>query len=104
VAEIVRADLMDGRGNLRQPLHVGHCLGSARKECHEHDRDTVTDIVSRDVGRHDLGHGEAVPASKAQGVGLASGGLRFGRHIGAPGVPPQNESRAVGEVEPMQRY
>ena len=88
VAEIVCADLMDGRGNVRQPLHVGHCAGLAREECYEHDRDAVTDVVSSDVGRHDLGHGEPVPASEAQGVGLATGRLRFGRQIGAPGVPP----------------
>jgi hypothetical protein len=88
VAEIVCADLMDGSGNTRQPLHVGHCLGSAGEERHEYDRDAVTDVVSRDVGRHELGHGQPVPASEAQGVGLTSGSLRFGRHIGAPDVPP----------------
>jgi hypothetical protein len=45
-------------------------------------------VVSGDVGRHDVGHGQSVPARQIQGVGLASGSLGFGLHVGAPRVPP----------------
>ena len=73
---------------LRSNYHFGPHKISAREERHENDRDTVTDVVSGDGGRHDLGHGEPVAASEAQGVGLALGSLGLGLPVGAPGVPP----------------